>query len=331
MNGENHGSGLFHVPGTRGIEPPARSAVFEHVIELAKAAPSFLVFPDFMHHEAIVTALQQKLLQQEWDIIVPIEHSLVLATVESMLEIGAKFEWPSVLAETLAWIAVDNITVTKTLWERLVKMGVIDKQMLFLTHIATWKSLVGPMTGSTYRSAGTDFFQTWKIKALDFLIAQEAMAELFVKRNNGKKGVMVGPAMSNPPMPIDIINYFIFTEEELLKVSNKPRRIQMEVEPRVPAVLPSSNSTSNVMRIGYIRSTRTQLNDRDVSVSPQGYLPPISSSIRRPFTFLELPAKVQQIIPSFGSDISPEPNSNIVLTGLRSHNRMFSLPQSWLD
>ena len=318
------------MPGALGIEPPTSNTAIEHVIELAKAVLGFVGFPDFMHHEALAIALQQKLLLQEWDLSVPKEQELVLAAVESILQVSSKIELPNFLSEAVAWIATDNVAISAPLWERLVKMGVIDKQKLFLMHLVSWKSSVGKPTGATYRVPSADFFRTWTDNARDFLIKQEAIAEMFTKRNNGRKSTMIGPAMRNPPMPIDVINYFIFTEEERLKISNKQRRVQTVVEPRVPAVQPSSILASNVMRIGYIRSTNRLLEDRDVSVSPQSFLPPITAS-RRPFTFLELPAKIQQMIPPFGIDVPQEANNSIILTGLRSHNKMFSLSQSWPD
>ncbi len=239
------------------------------------------------------------------------------------------------MADVLVFACVGRDALAARVWDGLARLGLRDRRHLLAEHFLGWQGLENTQAG--YRRRLRDFFATWRPRCVEYMqtrIMQDKMGAAAAAVRRGSlserapppQGDDTRPRFSIPPTPADILNYFIFVEEERLRSQPPPRASRAPAEPLQPTVRPDSRSYATVARVGYARPVTRQ--DRDSTLQ----LPPIGGRGR---AFMELPPKLQSIAPHaegtiVDSTIALAGDTEIRLNGLRAHNRMFVLSQSWI-
>lgn len=229
------------------------------------------------------------------------------------------------ISEILVWLCLGVDPIATQAWDALVRLGLRDKKRLLGDHCEGWRGEASQP--SAYRRRLRDFFDTWRQRCVEYMVSRASLDRLPARRVSMASSPSVftepdtRPRFPVPPSAIDVLNFFVYMEEERLKIPVRQPVVRAS-DPRQPTVRPDIHTSSSVARIGYCRPTPSTRLDRDSTLM----LPPITPASR--FRAYELPPKLQSVA-LYSEEGESAPDPGITLSGLRAHNKMFVLSQSW--
>ena len=120
------------------------------------------------------------------------------------------------------WLCLGMDPIATQAWDALVRLGLRDKKRLLGDHCEGWRGEASQP--SAYRRRLRDFFDTWRQRCVEYMVSRASLDRLPARRVSMAASPSVftepdtRPRFPVPPSAIDVLNFFVYMEEERLKM-----------------------------------------------------------------------------------------------------------------